>query len=178
MGRSRILLIRHARPEMVEGVPARAWRLSDAGREAARALARDIDVGTARVVYSSTEPKALETAQIVADLAGLSVVPDERLGEHRRGTVEAIADDLSFRKRVEGVLRDPDSDTFGEETGAQAVRRFTAAMTEIVDEEMGRDVIVVSHGTVIALFTERDVEKRVALWRNLGMPDAISLMTR
>jgi broad specificity phosphatase PhoE len=158
---------------MVEGIRARAWHLSQAVRASARTLAQDLDYGTARVVFCSAEPKAVETAEIVAAVAGLPVVIDDRLCEHRRGVVTATIDDESFKKRVEQVLRDPASDSYGEETGEQALSRFTAAITDLSDREAEHDVVVVSHGTVIALFSEQDVEKRIALWSGLRMPDSL-----
>jgi len=160
---------------MVDGVRARDWSLSRAGRESARAFAHGLNLGTATAVYCSAEPKAVETAAFVAAAAGLPVIVDERLDEHRRGVVTTTDDGESFRERVERVLRHPEVHSFGEESGDQARTRFAAAIADISDRDPERVVVVVSHGTVIALFAEQDVEQRVALWTSLKMPDAVSL---
>ncbi|MGH8207510.1 MAG: histidine phosphatase family protein, partial [Steroidobacteraceae bacterium] len=81
----RVVLIRHAEPEIEPAIPAAEWRLSAAGREAAESLAGSLSEYSFERVTSSPEPKALETAQaIAAKLGGLPVDVQAGFCEHAR----------------------------------------------------------------------------------------------
>ena len=67
----RLVLVRHAMPDVRPEVPAREWHLGDDGRGAARNLGQMLPVG-ARLV-ASDEPKAIET---LAEASGRSDVVD------------------------------------------------------------------------------------------------------
>ncbi|TRO49026.1 histidine phosphatase family protein, partial [Candidatus Bathyarchaeota archaeon] len=61
-----LILVKHSLPEMVSTVPAKEWRLSQSGQVRCSALAEKLESFSPDVIISSTEPKAIETAQIVA----------------------------------------------------------------------------------------------------------------
>lgn len=165
-----LVLVRHSHPEIVTGVRACDWVLSDKGRDAAIAFARDFEFGTARCIWTSAEPKAAETARLLAAQQGLDVSVDRDLGEHRRGPVSRDSSAATFTSQVEQLLRDPSRCGLGEETGEAALQRFARAVDKAIDCEGDSDVVIVAHGTVISLFAESDVERRVALWMSLGFP--------
>jgi broad specificity phosphatase PhoE len=56
---SHLILVRHSLPEMVAGVDAREWRLSDEGRERCIALAKRLAPYQPARLISSDEPKAM-----------------------------------------------------------------------------------------------------------------------
>jgi len=62
----RLVLVRHGRPEVLDGVPAAAWPLSAAGRDAAAMLAEALRDFTFASIASSPEPKAVATAAALA----------------------------------------------------------------------------------------------------------------
>ena len=61
-----LILVKHAMPTLEPEVPSRAWHLSDAGRARCLPLAEQIAAYRPVAIAASAEPKATETAQIVA----------------------------------------------------------------------------------------------------------------
>ncbi len=95
-----ILLARHG--ETDDNVPpprVQGWidtPLNDAGRAQARQLAEAARRHGVAAVYSSHLARARETAAIVANELGLSVIVDRRLAESNRGTWEGrVIDDIA-----------------------------------------------------------------------------------
>ena len=61
-----LILVKHSLPTIVENVPAHEWELSDVGRVRAHQLAGRLNQYQPEVIVSSVEPKAKETAEIIA----------------------------------------------------------------------------------------------------------------
>ncbi|MCK4724647.1 MAG: histidine phosphatase family protein [Anaerolineales bacterium] len=82
-----LVLIRHALPAIDKSVPAPAWSLSVEGRRKLKALSRYLSNYFPAKVYSSQEPKAVETAQLsIPNHMASEVITDWRLNEHHRET--------------------------------------------------------------------------------------------
>jgi broad specificity phosphatase PhoE len=165
-----VVLLRHGAPEIEAGVASIAWRLSDAGRAAARRTAERLRAFAVTAIVSSPEPKARETADFVAQASSCPVSELAALREHDRQTAGHL-DRETFVRSVANLFEHPDERVFGEETAAQALRRFRDAISEILRAHPSGDVVVVSHGTVIALFVaDLTGENGVGLWRSMAMP--------
>jgi probable phosphoglycerate mutase len=169
----RIVLIRHGAPEVLAGVAASGWRLSGAGRAAARALAGRLRGFDAAVVWSSPEAKALETAAAIAGELGLPVREGADLREHERGSLGYLTRD-ALEAGVERLLRSDDEAVFGDETAGAVFRRMWEALAAAGEAAGGGDVFAVTHGTAATIFVARrcGVEP-VAFWRALSLPAAI-----
>ena len=61
-----LILVKHSLPEIDPSVPAAEWRLSREGRRRARILGERLDRYNPDRIFSSTEPKSMETAEIAA----------------------------------------------------------------------------------------------------------------
>jgi broad specificity phosphatase PhoE len=170
----RLVLIRHANPALRPGVPPSEWTLSEAGVLRARALADCVRPGNARAVYSSSERKAVETAQLLGDVWRLPVTQVAGLHEHERAGEPLVAAH-EFDRRVRELFERPRDLVYGTETGEQARRRFDAAVTGLLAAG-AEDVLVVTHGTVITLLVaEAAGVEPFAFWRSLDMPCAVVL---
>lgn len=171
-----IVLIRHAAPAIDPAKPAHAWPLSEPGRRAAADLAPAVRaLGVDRIV-ASTEPKAHQTAQAIAAKLGVPVTRSPAFVEHQRHTAEFFDDPEQFRARVIDCMRRPDEHVFGDETATAALERFAAGVEAHIDLYMGQRLAIVSHGTVMALYTAR--RRRVDpvdVWKALELPDLIVL---
>ena len=129
--------------------------LNEAGREQAKALARQLWEVPLQAIYSSELPRAIETASYVAGPHSVGVRTDARLNEIDHGDWEGLAEsdlpdlDLYLRWR-----EDPSSCTLPGAEPLAAVRdRAVAAMREIAERhpaDVGL-VAVVSHQVVLAL---------------------------
>ena len=84
MSSAALILVRHAQPAIDEARPPPEWRLSEAGRAAAGALAERLAPYAPVAAGASPEPKALETGEIVAARFGLPVAADAGFAEHHR----------------------------------------------------------------------------------------------
>ena len=118
-----IVLVKHASPMVVPGKSSDQWPLSAAGREAAGALVGRLKGFAAAVVVSSTEPKAVETAEIVARELGIAAESQQDLHEHERKTVPHLRTS-DFLSLMAQVFRRNDERVLGEESAAAALGRF------------------------------------------------------
>ena len=140
-----MLLVRHAAVVVDPATPSHEWPLSQAGREAARAL--ELPPGPA---LTSPEPKARETAA----LAGLDAAADERLREVARPWSD---DYVSLVARYLGG-----EDLDGWEPRGAALERLHAALD-------GFDGVAVSHGLAISLFAGLSFDE----WHALPFPAVV-----
>ncbi len=77
-----LILVKHSQPEILEDIPAREWHLSEAGRALAGELAGELMKWQPKIIVSSVEPKARETAEIIARDLGLGFHEVDGLHEH------------------------------------------------------------------------------------------------
>ena len=172
---AKLILIKHAPPQIDPGVPSHEWKLSPAGREKAAALAERLRPHGPSTVFTSDEPKAVETAEIVAKALG---VPHEAvlgLHEHDRSNVPQMPT-REFISSIALFFKKPTELVLGLETAEQARRRVTVAMDQILADNETRDVAVVTHGTVLALYLAPLLEgDPFDLWRRLGLPSYVVL---
>jgi broad specificity phosphatase PhoE len=161
-------------PELQADTPSAEWRLGETGRARAHQLARYVDPGDARVVFASREPKAIETADIMAAAWGLEAQPVAGLHEHERPLPELIERE-AYEERIRDLFARPSERVFGAESADEARRRFTMAVMRLVTSSRG-DVVAVTHGTVLTLFVAEAVGvEPFAFWRRLGLPCAVTL---
>ena len=80
-----LLLVRHSEPAWGPENPPSKWELTGQGRDNARSLGEYFVERRVGVVFASLELKAAQTAEISAEVAGLSnVVLNDDLREHER----------------------------------------------------------------------------------------------
>lgn len=176
---SALILVRHSLPELDPHTPASQWRLGDEGRRRCDLLAARLAGRTPAVIASSPEPKALETAMLVVKpLAwrspSIQILDD--LCEHKRDNVPWLSQEEFDARLIEFFAR-PDQRVLGDETAAEAQRRFTRAIAPSIARQADGDTLVFSHATVITLFvTACTKEKPFEFWRKLGMP-AFAVLT-
>ena len=172
----KLFLIKHARPVFETGLPASQWRLSDEGRRGALRLVQSLAGESIQAVYTSHEPKAQETGQILAEALGLPCETVPGLHEHLRGPVQSL-DQAPFERQVAELFAHPDQVVFGYESANQACRRFSLAVDSILARHSEPcSPAIVAHGTVISLFASRRCGlDGFELWKKLGLPFYIVL---
>lgn len=171
MGEPALILVRHGRPAIDPDAAPTTWPLCPDGREAVARLAGRITAFAPTAIVSSPEPKALETAQIIAEALGLAVQVDAGLHEHKRPAL-AFGSEEAFRERIAQVFADPAKPVPGGESVDQACARFAAALAA----HPGRPLVAVTHGTVLSHYVASKLGLDPHdLWRSLHMPDAFVL---
>ena len=170
-----LLLVKHSLPEIVPELPAREWVLSDAGRARCLPLARRIEPCRPALLISSGEPKAVETAAIVARELGVPAEVAEDLHEHDRTGLTWHSPE-AFRAAVARLFERPGELVLGRETADQAHERFSCAVQRLLNAHSRESLAIVAHGTVIALLVSRACGMEpFPLWLRLGLPSFVLL---
>ena len=170
-----LMLVKHSLPDVLEDVPAREWHLSEEGRVRARGLAGKLIRFQPEIIISSVEPKARETASIFAENFGLEFHEVEGLHEHERtGSSYFPKDD--FQNLVREFFDKPTELIFGNETANSALARFRQAVDFVLNSYSGKNIVIVTHGTVISLYVSWLTGcDGYDLWVKLGLPSFVAL---
>ncbi len=170
-----LILIKHSASQVVPDIPASRWRLSAEGRRRCEGLAAQLAPRDPACLYASPEPKAAETAAIVARRLGKAWQAVEGLHEQDRRTPEYLGDE-AFREAIRQLFERPDELVLGQETANEAYRRFSQAVMMAVATCHEGNVAIFAHGTVISLFVSRVAgAEPFALWKELGLPAFVVL---
>jgi broad specificity phosphatase PhoE len=172
MAASPITYVRHAMAVPAEGVHPTSWHLDAAGRSDAARMAERLQVAPEiGCLVSSTEPKALQTAEEIAARWGTEAVADDRLREAVRPWIGP-----GYRAVAHRYLRGELPEGWEPHTEVEA--RVAASVAAAVEVAAGRPVVVVSHGLALALHLSdrlgRDFD-RESFWSSLAFPDAWAL---
>ena len=172
----KLVLVRHSLPEMVTGVPASQWWLSEQGRRRCEILAERLVAYDLAVIVTSEESKAVETGQIVAEVLGLPFEVAPGLHEHERGVVRDLGSQEEFQAQVARLFEHPAELVLGSKTADQAHDRFVAAVARVLELYPHGNPAIVSHGTVLTLFIARaNGLDPVPFWKRLGLPAFVVL---
>ena len=135
-----LILVKHSLPEILEDIPAREWHLSEAGQERARELVGKLISYQPEVIASSIEPKARETAAILAENLGLEFREVEGLHEHDRSGEPYHSKD-KFQNLVREFFDKPNELIFGNETANAALMRFHQAVDVVLNSHHGKNIV-------------------------------------
>ena len=170
-----LILVKHALPQIDPMVPANQWRLSEKGQDFSQGLAQKLAQYRLDLIFSSVEPKAIETARIVATALEKRIEVVEGLHEHDRNNVGFLKK-KKFEASVAQFFNQPDLLTFGNETANQAHHRFSRAVMGIIEKYPDKNIALVTHGTVLTLFVSRLVGiEPFAFWKDLALPSWVGL---
>lgn len=147
-----VILVRHAESEGNVGGMIQGWtdlRLTDAGIEQARLVARRFEGAPLAAVYTSPLYRARETARPIAEALGLDLVEEDDLRERFYGRAQGLT-------WTEAAERWPLGQAEHHRDWAMAVpevealaalrRRSVAVVNRLLDRHEGEAAIVVSHG--------------------------------
>jgi broad specificity phosphatase PhoE len=146
-----LVLVKHGTPVLDGTKPAREWTLSPRGESEAVALAEDIGRYAPSHILASSEPKAERTAQLIAARLGLNVRVLDGIRELDRAALP-IMDPAAHRELNRPIFLEPDRAVLGAESASAALERFQTSIQAEIDSSPTKNLVAVSHGTVIALF--------------------------
>ncbi|KAN0094219.1 phosphoglycerate mutase-like protein [Hyaloscypha variabilis] len=169
----RLVLVQHGKPEVQEDIQHSLWPLSESGRDATASLAEKLRAFNFNKISSSPELKASGTAEILANKLKLEVEIDKDLAEHARHSMTFLPQ-AEFQDKIAQLFSNPSKLVLGEETADEAFERFDRALNKALVEADGRDVLVVTHGTVLSIYVSRRLGiDPLSFWRSLATPMAI-----
>ena len=149
---TRIFLIRHGDTAVSAGhrfTGAMDVPLSKDGRTHASELATRLSAFDIQGVYSSSMQRAHDTAQYIANVHSLEVVPLDALRELNHGKWDGLtSDEVEQQFPGQQALFEKDPLQFrpeGGESGQDVLDRAVPAITKIVADHSGQDVVVVAH---------------------------------
>ena len=171
---NKLILVRHSEPEIERDKPASTWRLSSNGRSRAKLLANELRGFAPASIWCSKEPKAIETAQILASALDTPMQIADGLEEHHRTKVPYFPTEDEFEQAIEQFFRNPHKLVLGDETAQQALQRFAAAIDRVIEAAAADTAIVVTHGTVMTLYMASVAGVRpMCFWRSLETPSFV-----
>ncbi|MEK7611452.1 MAG: histidine phosphatase family protein [Patescibacteria group bacterium] len=152
--KTRLTLVRHGQTaKNVKGVlHSRSDEsvLSELGRRQISVTARRLKGEGVDLIYSSKETRALESARLIAEVLGKEPRPLDGLEERNWGVfegrpwseVKAVLDPLDSEQRYEYVPENGES-------WKDFETRTNKVIKEIIDENQGKNIVIVTHGGVI-----------------------------
>ena len=163
-----LVLAKHAHPSVDPAVAANEWDLSEDGLEGAHRLGERLRTAEPALVVSSVERKSLQTGAIAAAVLDVTFQTAENLHEHVRPYVGSSE---QFEAEMDRFFARRDERVFGDESAVEACARFTRGLDAVVRAHRSERLLVVAHGTVIALHLESryGLDAR-RVWSRLGMP--------
>jgi broad specificity phosphatase PhoE len=168
-----LILVKHASPEVNAAVPSDQWSLSEKGRASCAVLAARLRHSAPNKIIHSTEPKATETAQLLAEQLTVPAVKAADLHEHDRGNVPHMRS-AEFISAVANFFKRSDELVLGKETATQATDRINDAVNDVLSQHADETLAVVTHGTVLALLAERRLKLNpFDLWRRMQLPSFV-----
>jgi len=172
---AKLILVKHAPVRIDPGVISHRWVLSKEGRRRCDWLAEELQLRGVSRLYASLEPKALETAALVAVRLGLALEPRPNLHENDRSGL-GFQSAVELRRRLREFFERPADVVIGNETAIAALQRFVEAIASIVSEGQCQTLAVVTHGTVISLFVaQHNPIAPFELWAALQLPSYVVL---
>jgi broad specificity phosphatase PhoE len=173
-----LILVKHSAPVVALDLPPAQWVLATPGRRRCTALAQRLTGYNIAAIAASDEPKARETAELLA--AGFGFLDplrlDHDLREHERSAADFYPAQGDFQRAVRDLFAHPDKLVFGQETANAARTRFTAAVQRHLTATPSGDLVIVAHGTVITLFVAAHADIELfAFWQSLHLPSFVVL---
>jgi broad specificity phosphatase PhoE len=170
-----IVLVKHAKPEQIPGAPSHDWPLSAAGREMCLPLAERLGKYSPAAIVSSSEPKALQTAAIIGEKFATTVEVVDGLHEHDRSNVPLMRTG-EFISMMALFFKQPGKCVLGRESANEALARFEMALEEAKKKHPAGNLMVVTHGTVLALYlAKHSGVNGYETWRSMGLPSYVAI---
>ena len=143
-GAGRLILVKHAQPTLDPSKAAREWRLGAEGVAQAHRLSAALRAFSPLRLVSSPEPKAIQTAEIVAAELGCDVTILEDLREIDRPVLPILAA-IDHEALNERLFVDFDEPVLGIESARAALHRFDRAVRDQLRTPDERTLVIFSH---------------------------------
>ncbi len=166
---SYLYLVRHPRTHVDPMRQPHEWDLSEQGRAQAKALSAASFWKNVSSLYVSNQQKAIAAARIIVAEHKIEVVPLVELAEVGRGP-QVYTSAADYNNILEQFFDHPDRSVSGWESSGVALHRFESAVQQILKQRSDGSVAILSHGTILTLYTAMlDGEPpTLARWRNIG----------
>lgn len=121
--------------------------LSVNGEKYAKELSEREELQKVDVLYSSHYVRAMSTAKYIAERNNIKLNVDERLGERKFGVknISDLPDDFFDEQFRNWDYKLPDGESINE-----VIKRMNEVLKEIINNNKGKNIALVSHGTALS----------------------------
>lgn len=173
-----LILVKHAAPLVVEHLPSSRWVLSESGKQQCEDLYSRLARYRPAIIYSSEEPKAVQTGEILASRLDVPFSPRRGLQENDRTNLPFFHDEAELHARMEEFFQRSSERVIGEESADEAHARFVGAIHDALASTRARPTVAVTHGAVISLLVARTNDlSTYSLWRDLHFTSFVVVST-
>jgi len=137
----------HPQVRIDSAVPVPKWGLSDIGRERALSFAAAGILNSTKVIVSSAETKAIETAEIISDVIKTPIKIVENTHENDRSAT-GFLESAEFESVADLFFRHSHDSIRGWERAIDAQSRIVRETKTIIETYKGLDILMVGHGAV------------------------------
>lgn len=165
-----IIFIRHAPTKIDKHTVAKNWILRGDSAQLCQLLAKKIEHYAIGTIYTSTELKAQLTGQYIAEALKLDT---PIISDNLQETVsnKFYDSEQEFRKTVILAMKNSHSLLFGEETFADAKKRFSAQVESLAQTHPQETIAIMTHGRILSMYLGDIMpENPDIIWERLQMP--------
>jgi broad specificity phosphatase PhoE len=155
--------LRHFQTKVEPETPAAEWQLSEEGRKRSEEFIENNEFNV-ETVYTSTEPKAVQTAEKIAEKAGAEIVKIDLLREVDRSEEGFVEDHDRYIELVEDYL------SGGLEADWESQEKVKQRFQEFLDEAE-ENSLAVTHGLFLSLNIPE--KNHVEFWKKLSFGEYI-----
>ncbi|MHA1864470.1 MAG: histidine phosphatase family protein [Candidatus Thorarchaeota archaeon] len=146
-----IYFLRHAETKIDRRKSVRNWDLTEAGTLSSMELAKSQVFSKIEGIVHSSENKAKQTADFIANETGAETYVLEEFDELKRNH-KGFLENEEYRARVRLTLTDWENNVPDWESGEDALARFIDGVRRTNMMFHNKNVLVVSHGLVLTLY--------------------------
>jgi broad specificity phosphatase PhoE len=166
---SHLYTVRHAQVQIDPAIPPHEWHLSAEGQASIAELSAKESWEGVSVIWHSPEPKAEQTARVIAERAGLEMRMHPDLRELAMET--GFLSPEEFQARVAAYFsgaQEPDFEPYED-----AKKRIVTCVHEIVAAAKGQSVAIVTHGRILNVLYSHLLGRRLGIgeWKSIKLPD-------
>lgn len=147
-----VYFITHPEVSIDPSLPVPDWHLSEKGVERMKQLLSKQWIQDVKSIYSSSEQKAIDGAEILSSHLSLKYVIISELGENDRSSTGYLPKE-EFNAIVKEFFSHPNDSIRGWETAFHAQQRIIEAIDSILKREYkNQKIAIISHGGVGTLY--------------------------
>ena len=147
---TKIIFLRHADTQKDPTISAALWGLSEKGQLQAEEVSKNIVMAEVDIIYTSEERKTSLTAEPIAKKLSKETYPLSFFDEVKRGDKFLTKEEFEVEKIKQ--LADLSFHAFGGESGLDALARFKKGVSEVVKQNEGETILIVTHGTILNIY--------------------------
>lgn len=151
MSHNTIYFLRHGKTKVDANTPISQWLMHPTGAEQAQQLAETDVFKDIEIIITSTEQKAVDTAQPIAQKLGLEIqqVPElSELDRDKGGFMPAE----EYEEMAQQALTNLHVPAGNWESAQHALDRFSAAVQKIDSTYTNKKILIVGHGYTINMY--------------------------